>query len=227
MSDFEVRLETIRQQLDEAAAKYAKPPPALLAVSKKHPAEAIAELVSAGQTRFGESYLQEALEKQQQLAKLPIEWHFIGPVQSNKTRDIANHFTWVHSVDRLKIARRLNDQLEPGRPPLNICVQVNIDDEPSKAGASPQDVPELCDAIRALPNLTLRGLMCLPRKRDSLAEQRQPFARLGQLQQTLQEKGFDTLDTLSMGNSGDFEAAIAEGSTIVRIGTALFGPREN
>ena len=227
MSDFEVRLKTVRQQLSEAAANYGKPAPALLAVSKKHPAKAIAELVAAGQTRFGESYLQEALEKQQQLTQLPIEWHFIGPVQSNKTRDIANHFTWVHSVDRLKIARRLNDQLEHGRPPLNICVQVNIDDEPSKAGVSMEDLPGLCDEIRALPNLTLRGLMCLPRKRDSLAQQREPFARLRQLQQALQEKGFDTLDTLSMGMSGDFEAAIAEGSTLVRIGTALFGPREN
>ncbi|MDX1693531.1 MAG: YggS family pyridoxal phosphate-dependent enzyme [Ketobacteraceae bacterium] len=226
MSEAEVRLKTIRQQLEEAAGKHGRPVPQLLAVSKKHSTEAIADLFNAGQQAFGESYLQEALTKQAALGSLAIEWHFIGPVQSNKTRDIANHFSWVHSVDRLKIARRLSDQLAPGRPPLNICVQVNIDSEPSKSGIAPEDLGDFCQTVSQLPGLSLRGLMCIPEKRSGLAAQREPFARLRQLQEQLRQQGFTSLDTLSMGMSDDFEAAIAEGSTLVRIGTALFGPRE-
>ncbi len=226
-----MRLKTVRQQLAEAADCCGRPAPQLLAVSKKHPASAVAALYAAGQQAFGESYVQEALSKQAELADLAIEWHFIGPIQSNKTRDIANHFAWVHSVDREKIARRLSDQRNPELPPLNVCVQVNIDGETSKAGVTSEQVQPLCEAIRSLPNLRLRGLMCIPEKQTDNTRQREPFARLRQLQEHLQEQlqqqGSTTLDTLSMGMSGDFAAAIAEGSTIVRIGTALFGAREN
>jgi PLP dependent protein len=194
----------------------------LLAVSKTKPAEAIREAHAAGIRDFGENYLQEALEKQTQLSDLPLIWHFIGPIQSNKTRPIAEHFDWVHSVDRLKIAQRLSDQRPAHLPPLNICLQVNVSGEDSKSGCSPEELSELAKAIVALPNLKLRGLMAIPEPTDDIAAQQAAFARLRQLRDDL---ALD-LDTLSMGMSHDLEAAIAEGATWVRIGTALFGARD-
>ncbi|MDH1282544.1 YggS family pyridoxal phosphate-dependent enzyme [Pseudomonas chengduensis] len=194
----------------------------LLAVSKTKPADAIREAHAAGVCDFGENYLQEALEKQTQLADLPLIWHFIGPIQSNKTRPIAEHFDWVHSVDRLKIAQRLSEQRPAHLPPLNICLQVNVSAEDSKSGCSPEALPELAKAVTALPNLRLRGLMAIPEPTDDIAAQHAAFAHLRQLRDDL---ALD-LDTLSMGMSHDLEAAIAEGATWVRIGTALFGARD-
>ncbi len=208
-----------------AAAQAAQRDPAsvgLLAVSKTQPAEAIREAWAAGLHDFGENYLQEALDKQGQLADLPLRWHFIGPIQSNKTRAIAEHFDWVHSVDRLKIAQRLSEQRADSLPPLNVCLQVNVSGEASKSGCAPQDVAALAQAIAALPRLRLRGLMAIPEPTDDPAEQRAAFARLRDLQQGLALG----LDTLSMGMSQDLEPAIAEGATWVRIGTALFGARD-
>ncbi|WP_445939293.1 YggS family pyridoxal phosphate-dependent enzyme [Pseudomonas sp.] len=194
----------------------------LLAVSKTKPAEAIRQAFAAGTRDFGENYLQEALEKQVELSDLPLTWHFIGPIQSNKTKPIAEHFAWVHSVDRLKIAQRLSDQRPPHLPALNICLQVNVSGEASKSGCSPDELPALAQAVTQLPNLCLRGLMTIPEPTDDPVEQRASFARLRELQQDL---NLD-LDTLSIGMSHDLEAAIAEGATWVRIGTALFGARD-
>lgn len=194
----------------------------LLAVSKTKPAAAIRQAHAAGLRDFGENYLQEALEKQRELSDLPLIWHFIGPIQSNKTRPIAEHFAWVHSVDRLKVAERLSAQRPPQLPPLNVCLQVNVSAEASKAGCSPQELPALAQAVSQLPQLKLRGLMCIPEPTEDPAAQHAAFARLRQLRDSL---GLD-LDTLSMGMSHDLEAAIAEGATWVRIGTALFGARD-
>lgn len=194
----------------------------LLAVSKTKPADAVRQAHDAGQRDFGENYLQEALEKQQALADLPLIWHFIGPIQSNKTRAIAEHFSWIHSVDRLKIAERLSAQRPEHLPPLNICLQVNVSGEASKSGCNPDDVAALAYAVTQLPNLKLRGLMAIPEPTDDPVEQRDAFARLRQLRDGLPLD----LDTLSMGMSHDLEAAIAEGATWVRIGTALFGARD-
>lgn len=194
----------------------------LLAVSKTKPAAAIREAFAAGVQDFGENYLQEALEKQADLSDLALTWHFIGPIQSNKTKPIAEHFAWVHSVDRLKIAQRLSDQRPVHLPALNICLQVNVSGEASKSGCNPDELPELAQAVTQLPNLRLRGLMTIPEPTDDPSEQRAAFARLRELQQSL---SLD-LDTLSMGMSHDLEAAIAEGATWVRIGTALFGARD-
>lgn len=194
----------------------------LLAVSKTQPAAAIRDAFAAGLRDFGENYLQEALDKQAELDDLPLTWHFIGPIQSNKTKAIAEHFDWVHSVNRLKIAQRLSDQRPEALPPLNICLQVNVSGEASKSGCAPQEVQQLARAITALPRLRLRGLMCIPAPSEDPAEQRAAFARLRQLRDEL---ALD-LDTLSMGMSQDLEAAIAEGATWVRIGTALFGARD-
>ena len=194
----------------------------LLAVSKTKPAAAIREAFAAGVQDFGENYLQEALEKQAELSDLALTWHFIGPIQSNKTKSIAEHFAWVHSVDRLKIAQRLSDQRPVHLPALNICLQVNVSGEASKSGCNPDELPELAQAVTQLPNLRLRGLMTIPEPTDDPSEQRAAFARLRELQQSL---SLD-LDTLSMGMSHDLEAAIAEGATWVRIGTALFGARD-
>lgn len=194
----------------------------LLAVSKTKPADAVREAHAAGLRDFGENYLQEALEKQAALSDLPLIWHFIGPIQSNKTRPIAEHFDWVHSVDRLKIAQRLSDQRPAHLPALNICLQVNVSLEASKSGCSPEELPELARAISSLPNLRLRGLMAIPEATDDVAAQHAAFARLRQLRDDLALN----LDTLSMGMSHDLEAAIAEGATWVRIGTALFGARD-
>ena len=194
----------------------------LLAVSKTKPAAALREAYAAGVRDFGENYLQEARAKQVELADLPLCWHFIGPIQSNKTRDIAEHFAWVHSVDRLKIAQRLSEQRPDGLPPLNICIQVNVSGEASKSGCAPADLPALAHAISALPRLTLRGLMAIPEPTDERAEQDAAFAKVRELQEGLNMG----LDTLSMGMSHDLESAIAQGATWVRIGTALFGARD-
>ncbi|OYU08245.1 MAG: YggS family pyridoxal phosphate-dependent enzyme [Pseudomonas sp. PGPPP1] len=194
----------------------------LLAVSKTKPAQAVREAYAAGMHDFGENYLQEALGKQAQLSDLPLSWHFIGPIQSNKTRAIAENFAWVHSVDRLKIAQRLSEQRPADLAPLNICIQVNVSGEASKSGCTPADLPALANAINALPRLKLRGLMAIPEPTEDRAAQDAAFATVRELQASLNLP----LDTLSMGMSHDLESAIAQGATWVRIGTALFGARD-
>lgn len=211
-----------RIQAATAAAGRTENSVQLLAVSKTKPAEALREAYAAGLRDFGENYLQEALGKQLELADLPLIWHFIGPIQSNKTRAIAEHFDWVHSVDRLKIAQRLSEQRPADMPPLNICIQVNVSGEASKSGCTPADLPALAEAINALPRLKLRGLMAIPEPTEDRAEQDAAFAAVQRLQDSLNLP----LDTLSMGMSHDLESAIAQGATWVRIGTALFGARD-
>ena len=196
----------------------------LLAVSKKHPLSKIREAAAAGQRDFGENTVQEGVEKVRALADLDLTWHFIGHLQSNKTRVVAQYFDWVHTIDKLKTARRLSEQRPVGLAPLNICLQVNVDAEEAKAGVSPTGLRELALACTELPNLRLRGLMCLPAIRTGFDEQRVPFAVLRKLADDLRADGIDT-DTLSMGMSADYRAAVFEGATIVRIGTALFGAR--
>lgn len=224
-------LQEVRALIDRAARETGREPTSvsLLAVSKTFGPEAVIEAAEAGQRAFGENYLQEALEKQQAVQALrpdlALEWHFIGPIQSNKTRPVAEHFAWVHAVDREKIARRLSEQRTAGLPPLNICLQVNVSGEASKSGVSPGELPALAQAVVAMPNLKLRGLMAIPEPADDVDQQRKPFALLRQLQQQLAAIGIAT-DTLSMGMSSDMQAAIAEGATIVRIGTAIFGKRD-
>lgn len=196
----------------------------LLAVSKTFPIEAVDAVAAAGQRAFGENYAQEGVEKA--IARPELEWHFIGPLQSNKTRGVAEHFTWVHSIDRLKIAERLSAQRPTGLPPLQVCIQVNIDGEATKSGCAPHEALALCQAIAALPQLELRGLMAIPEATADQITQRRHFAALRQLRDNI--NAADTrlnLDTLSMGMSDDLESAIAEGATIVRIGSAIFGPR--
>lgn len=224
--DFADRLHAVRDRIRAAERCFQRPPGAvqLLAVSKTWPATAIAAMAAAGQTCFGENYVQEALDKMAKLAALTLEWHFIGPIQINKTRGVAEHFAWVHSVDRLKIAERLSAQRPESLPPLNVCLQVNIDREPTKHGLDPMDVGEIAAAVATLPGLRLRGLMAIPAPAADFAAQRPAFARLRILQEQLTAAGL-VLDTLSMGMSDDLEAAIAEGATLVRVGTALFGPR--
>ena len=217
-----IQLVSSRIQAAVTAANRAQNSVQLLAVSKTKPAQALREAYAAGLRDFGENYLQEALGKQLELADLPLIWHFIGPIQSNKTRAIAEHFDWVHSVDRLKIAQRLSEQRPAELPPLNICIQVNVSGEASKSGCTPQDLPALAAAIIALPRLRLRGLMAIPEPTDDPAAQDASFAAV----RTLQEQLNLPLDTLSMGMSHDLEAAIAQGATWVRIGTALFGARD-
>jgi pyridoxal phosphate enzyme (YggS family) len=197
---------------------------ALLAVSKTFPASAIREAYAAGQRAFGENYVQEALDKITLLSDLHLEWHFIGPIQSNKTRAIAENFCWIHGVDRLKIAERLSAQRPHNLPSLNICLQVNVSEEESKSGVAPDTVLELAQAVARLPRLRLRGLMAIPAPAEGLDAQLKPFALLRQLLLQLNAQGFN-LDTLSMGMSHDFEAAIREGATIVRVGSAIFGNR--
>ena len=197
----------------------------LLAVSKKQPLSKIFAAVEAGQRDFGENLVQEGLEKIDQTKDLNLVWHFIGHLQNNKTRLVAENFDWVHTIDKLKTARRLSEQRPAALGPLNICLQVNIDDEPGKSGIAIDALPELAAACVELPNIKLRGLMCLPAIRPEFEQQRLPFARLRELADTLRDNGVAT-DTLSMGMSGDYRAAIFEGATIVRIGTALFGDRD-
>jgi pyridoxal phosphate enzyme (YggS family) len=224
MSTLADNLCATRARITNAAQAAGRDPASiqLLAVSKTKPASAIREIYAAGQRDIGENYLQEALTKQQALSDLPLIWHFIGPIQSNKTKAIAEHFDWVHAVDRLKIAQRLSEQRPAGLAPLNICLQVNVSGEDSKAGCAPADLPALAKAVAELPNLRLRGLMAIPEPTDDRAAQEAAFATLRQLQENLALG----LDTLSMGMSHDLEAAIAQGATWVRIGTALFGARD-
>lgn len=196
----------------------------LLAVSKKQPLEKIVAAADAGQRDFGENIAQEGIDKITKLAEKALCWHFIGHLQSNKTRAVAEHFDWVHSVDKLKTARRLSEQRPASLGDLNVCIQVNIDEEASKSGTPPGEVSDLARAVAVLPRLRLRGLMCLPAIRDTFDEQRVPFARTRELAESLARDGL-AMDTLSMGMSDDFRAAIMEGATIVRIGTAVFGPR--
>ncbi|MBD8495901.1 YggS family pyridoxal phosphate-dependent enzyme [Pseudomonas syringae] len=223
MSTIAANISTLEHRIGDAAQAARRDPASigLLAVSKTKPAADLREAFDAGLHHFGENYLQEALDKQQQLSDLPLCWHFIGPIQSNKTRAIAEHFDWVHSVDRLKIAQRLSEQRPTHLEPLNICIQVNVSGEASKSGCSAEDLPALAAAIAQLPHLTLRGLMAIPEPTDDVAAQRAAFAQV----RTLQEQLPHALDTLSMGMSHDLEAAIAEGATWVRVGTALFGAR--
>jgi len=197
----------------------------LLAVSKGFPASALREAYGAGQRTFGENYVQEALDKMAALHVLPLEWHFIGPIQGNKTRAIAENFAWVHSVDRLRIAERLSAQRPPDLPPLNVCIQVNVSGEDSKSGAAPEEVVQLAQHIAQFPHLKLRGLMAIPAPAQNMAAQRKPFAQLRELMQHLNAQGLQ-LDTLSIGMSQDMEAAILEGATIVRVGSAIFGKRD-
>lgn len=218
-------LACIRQQITDAQARFqAMQAVTLSAVSKAQPATAIRAAYDAGQTVFGENYLQEALQKQAELEDCAIAWHFIGPIQSNKTQPIARHFDWVHSVDRLKIAQRLSDARPSDLPPLNICLQVNISEEASKSGASGQELLELALNIKQLPHLQLRGLMAIPAPCSNFEQQRDQFRQVRALFDHLNSHGLQ-LDTLSIGMSGDFAAAIAEGATLVRIGTAIFGAR--
>lgn len=223
-------LASVRQLIHGVALQYRRSPDSvhLLAVSKTFGPSAVIEAAEVGQRAFGENYLQEALEKQQAVQALRpdllLEWHFIGPIQSNKTRPVAEHFAWAHAVDREKIARRLSEQRPVHLPPLNVCLQVNVSGEASKSGVSPQDLPVLAQTVATLPNLRLRGLMAIPEPADDFESQRKPFALLRGLQQDLASIGIIT-DTLSMGMSADLAAAIAEGATMVRIGTAIFGKR--
>jgi pyridoxal phosphate enzyme (YggS family) len=227
MTTIASNLQAVREEVSASAASAGRPKEeiGLLAVSKTFPAEAVREAFAAGQRRFAESYVQEALKKMDELKDLPIEWHFIGPLQSNKTRQVAEHFSWVHSVDRQKIAERLSDQRPADMPPLQVCLQVNVSGEESKSGAVPDKAADLAEKIAALPGLKLRGLMAVPAPSDDFDAQRAGFARLRKLYEKLKGRGLD-LDTLSMGMSHDFPAAIAEGATMLRIGTAIFGNRD-
>ena len=235
MATIELALQGVKSRIDRAARTCGRDPREILlvAVSKTQPAAAISAAYAAGQRDFGENYVQEALDKMASLADLAgpgassgarIVWHYIGPIQSNKTRDIAESFDWVHSVDRLKIATRLSAQRPPARGPLAICLQVNTSGEASKSGCAPAEVPALAHAIAALPNIELRGLMTVPEPTDDIARQRSRFDSLAQLAAQLRADGL-ALDTLSMGMTADLEAAVAAGSTMVRVGTAIFGTR--
>lgn len=224
MNQIKQRLKEIKSQIRhaESATGRSKESVQLLAVSKTKPASDIAAAYQAGQRLFGESYLQEALAKQQALAAFDISWHFIGPIQSNKTKAIATHFNWVHSVDRLKIAKRLSEQRPGHLPRLNVCLQVNISDEATKSGVMLGGLSELIDQVSLLPNVCLRGVMAIPEPVADFVRQCQPYR---ELYQAVKKLNRTDLDTFSFGMSGDLKAAVAEGSTIVRIGTALFGGR--
>ncbi|ABC38956.1 YggS family pyridoxal phosphate-dependent enzyme [Burkholderia thailandensis] len=229
MPDLAARLASVQRRIDEAARAAGREPRAvtLLAVSKTFPADAVRAAYAAGQRAFGENYVQESIDKIDSLADLraELEWHFIGPLQSNKTRPVAERFDWVHTIDRLKIAQRLAEQRPAHLPPLNVCVQVNISGEASKSGVAPSDAAELARAIAALPALRLRGLMAIPEPAADPEAKRAPHRALHALFEQLRADGL-ALDTLSMGMSDDLEAAVAEGATIVRIGTAIFGARD-
>ena len=227
MTTIATNLQAVHDRIRRAAQSAGRPPSAiaLVAVSKTWPAEKIAEAHACGQNAFGENYVQEAMGKITRLAHLPLEWHFIGPIQSNKTRGIAEHFQWVHSVEREKIAKRLNDARPAGSPPLNVCIQVNVSGQASKSGVAPGDELALARAILALSRLKLRGLMAIPEPTLDTGLQRRRFARLRELKDGLSAAGI-ALDTLSMGMSDDLEAAILEGATMVRVGTAIFGQRK-
>ena len=231
MSIIAGNLQAVEATITDAvkASERARNDVQLLAVSKTFPAQAVLDAMAVGQLAFGENYLQEALDKIASVAQAQpdaaVEWHFIGPIQSNKTRPIAASFAWVHTVERLKIAQRLSEQRPPELGPLNICLQVNISGEASKSGASPEELPALAREVAQLPNLRLRGLMAIPEPTTDVAEQRAAFARVRALFDALRAEGLE-MDTLSMGMSGDLAPAIAEGATIVRVGSAIFGKRD-
>lgn len=226
MQNIEKNLIKVRNQIAHLARRYRRDPEdiSLLAVSKTKSAQDIRTAYSALQINFGENYLQEARQKMLELSDLEITWHFIGAIQSNKTRIIAEHFDWAHCIDRLKIAQRINEQRPDSMAPINVCIQVNIDLETSKSGVSLEQVASLAEQINKLPRVRLRGLMAIPAPHEDLESQRQPFARLRHELTLLNQNGLDC-NTLSIGMSHDMEAAIAEGSTLVRIGTAIFGER--
>lgn len=220
-------LQIIGDSIRQAEEKYGREPNSvkLLAVSKYHPVSALETASDCGQVLFGENYVQEMQDKAEALQARNINWHFIGPIQSNKTKHIASIADWVHSVDRLKIAKRLSEQKPVDKPPINICLQVNISGEASKSGIAAADLLPLAAQIKTLSGVKLRGLMAIPAPENDIGKQRMTFKKVRKLQESLNQQGFG-LDTLSMGMSGDMEAAIAEGATIVRIGTAIFGKRE-
>lgn len=226
MKNIAESLELLKQRIGAAERKYGREPGSvrLLAVSKTRPVADIITAAGHGQYEFGENYVQEALKKVTSINDPRLIWHFIGPVQSNKTQAIASHFRWVHTVDRAKIARRLNDARPDHLPPLNICIQINISNEPSKFGIDPGGLVQLLEFCNGLPKLKVRGLMALPAPSNDFEQQRLPFRRLKQLLDKINVAGHQ-YDTLSMGTTHDFEAAIAEGATLVRIGTAVFGER--
>ena len=226
MHDIGAALNALRARIGEIERRYRREPGSvtLLAVSKTKPAQAVRAAVAAGQGAFGENHLQDAMTKVDALAGQGVSWHFIGAVQSNKTRPIAEHFDWVHGIERGKIATRLSAQRPTGRGPLDVCIEVDVSGEDTKSGVPPSEVESLARQIRELPGLRLRGLMAIPRPAEDFEAQRIPFRQLREILDDLNAKGFG-LDTLSMGMTGDLEAAVAEGATIVRIGTAIFGPR--
>ena len=226
MSAIAIKLQAVQAQIRAAAEKAGRPPESitLLAVSKTKPLADILEAAEAGQRSFGENYVQEGVDKIMAAVDQHLAWHFIGPLQSNKTRQVAEHFDWVHSIERLKIAERLSAQRPANLPPLQVCVQVNVSGEASKSGCAPEEAEALCLAITALPNLQLRGLMAIPEPAEDSEAQRRPFRQLREIFEKIRAKGLP-LDTLSMGMSHDLDAAIAEGATLVRIGTAIFGER--
>ena len=226
MSPIAANWQAVRRRIESAAraAGRAADSVRLVAVSKSFPPEAVREAADAGQLDFGENYVQEALEKIQRLGRLGLTWHYIGPIQSNKTRVIAAHFDWVHTIEREKIAARLSQARDPGRPELQVCIQVNVSGEASKGGVAPEELAPLAKQVAALPRLKLRGLMAIPEPTPDEKSQRRRFAQLRELRARLNREGL-ALDTLSMGMSADVEAAIAEGATIVRVGTAIFGER--
>ncbi|HPR07028.1 MAG TPA: YggS family pyridoxal phosphate-dependent enzyme [Denitromonas sp.] len=226
MTSIATNLQAVNARIAAAAKACGRMPGdiQLLAVSKTWPAECVVEAADAGQRAFGENYVPEGSEKAASLAERALTWHFIGPLQSNKTRLVANAFDWVHSIDRLKIAERLSAQRDAARPPLNVCLQVNVSGEASKSGVAPGAVAALAQAVSVLPGLRLRGLMAIPEPTDDLSVLKQRFGQVRALRDALNDAGM-ALDTLSMGMSHDLEAAIAEGATIVRIGTAIFGAR--
>jgi pyridoxal phosphate enzyme (YggS family) len=231
MASIEKNITLVKKRVEQAATQAGRDPHSikLLAVSKTRPIEDIQSAYNCGLNALGENYLQEATDKIRALETMGLEWHFIGPLQSNKTRPVSEHFDWVHSVDRLKIAKRLSEQRPVHLPPLNICLQINIDAETSKSGVLPEQAVDLALLIGQLPNIRLRGLMAIPRASSTLEAQRQPFREVRLLQEQINQQldNSQKLDTLSMGMSGDIEAAIIEGSTILRVGTDIFGPRNS
>lgn len=224
MQDAASRLAAVQERIIHAQLAASRPAGSvqLLAVSKTFPIQTVDAIAACGQKAFGENYAQEGVDKAS--ARPNLEWHFIGPIQSNKTRGIAEHFSWVHSIDRLKIAERLSTQRPPSLPPLQVCIQVNVSGEGSKSGCAPNEALALCQAITQLPHLQLRGLMAIPEATHDTATQHRQFATLRELQTQINQQGF-ALDTLSMGMSDDLEAAISEGATLVRVGSAIFGQR--
>lgn len=228
MTDIARQISELRERVDRSllSINSRRPPPLILAVSKTHTIQAIESAHRAGLHHFGENYLQEAVAKIQQLSKLDLTWHYIGKIQANKTNLIANHFHWVHTLERVKIAQRLSQQRSDEMPPLNLCIQVNIDQEEQKGGVQLNEIPELLDAVSALPKLNLRGLMAIPKRDHNLEARAKSYLKLAETLNTL-KVNMPHLDTLSMGMSADLETAIQCGATIIRVGSAIFGPREN